>query len=128
MSGPRGGVVLRVDGKLYFLPAEVTRRLSPVPPIARVAGAPPDLVGIAFSEGAVVPVVSVGEPRSVMIVCEHGGELVGLLGADVEATGIFERDGDEAIRYQGGRVESLSLAWIESLGRPSRIPARRGVP
>ena len=60
MTGPkRGGVVVRVDGELRFLPAAVALKVTPTPKVTTVPGAPAELVGIALHEGTVVPVVAV---------------------------------------------------------------------
>src|ERR1700678_3554938 len=86
----RGGVVLRVGGELRFVPAPVAMRVAPAPRLTSVPGAPPELAGIAVHEGAVVPVVAVGEARGDMVVCQHAGELVGIMGGEVVRTGTFD--------------------------------------
>lgn len=93
----QGGVVFRIDGALFFLPSTVAMRIAPVPRIGRVPGAPPELLGIALVEGAVIPVVSVGSSRASMIVVQYVGERVGLVGLDVVATGRFETAHDHVL-------------------------------
>jgi len=132
-----GGVVLRVapgDGGLAFLPASIALRVAPSPKTARVPGAPPELVGIAAHEGDVLPVVSIVaragdgpaadaalEPsgaaaggRDAMVVCAIGGELVGIVGGAVLATGVFPAadDAGAAVVYEGVMVRPLDVASI----------------
>ncbi|HEY8041942.1 MAG TPA: hypothetical protein VIF15_19200 [Polyangiaceae bacterium] len=88
--GRRGGVVLRIDGTLRFVPAAVAVRVAPAPRVTAVPGGPEELIGVALHEGAIVPVVAVGSARGEMVVCQHAGELVGLVGGEVVRTGTFE--------------------------------------
>jgi chemotaxis signal transduction protein len=93
-----GGVVFRAAGELHFLPANVAIKLIPTPEIARVPGAPPDLVGVALVDGETLPVVAVGElprTRGAMLVVSHVGERIALVGLEVLATGRFEGDRDQ---------------------------------
>jgi chemotaxis signal transduction protein len=105
-NGLVGGVVFRVGDARYFLPAAVACKVLSMPDVARVPGAPTDLVGVALVEGETVPVVAVGEldgrgsrrppstnrPRAdnrPMLVCDVMGERVGLVGLVILATGFF---------------------------------------
>ena len=105
-TGPTGGVVFRVGEARYFLPAAVACKVLPMPDVARVPGAPTDLVGVALVDGETVPVVAIGEldrrgsrrppatsrPRAdnrPMLVCIVMGERVGLVGLEILATGFF---------------------------------------
>ena len=83
MADKRGGLLLRVDGELRFVPSSVAVRVVALPPVTRVPGGPASLLGIALHEGAVIPVVALGPTRGAMVVCEHEGELLGLVGAEV---------------------------------------------
>ncbi|MBN9164910.1 MAG: hypothetical protein BGO98_35935 [Myxococcales bacterium 68-20] len=99
-----GGVAFRVAGELYFLPASIAMKVSPIPEMARVPGGPHALRGVALFEGNMIPVVDaldvldvleepsgeVREPTGAMLVCAVVGESVGLVGIDVVATGRFE--------------------------------------
>jgi hypothetical protein len=72
---------------------------------------------VALHEGTVLPVLTVGDARTHLIVCQLGGELLGLLGAEVVHTGAFElspADGDGAlvIEHQGERVPTLDVAAL----------------
>jgi hypothetical protein len=110
----RGGIVLADGERAYFVPAELAQKVVPTPQVARVPGAHADLVGIAQVEGVVVPVVAIGQgPRNAMLVVEYKGEPIGLVGADVLATGAFEAAGDGAsVRHDGRIAKPLDLASI----------------
>jgi chemotaxis signal transduction protein len=127
MEGQRGGLVLRVDGELRFVPATVALSVAPSVRVTAVPGAPPDLLGIAMHEGAVVPVVAIGAARGEMVVCQHAGELVGLVGGEVVRTGRFDSVADRAdmVLVDGERVRLLDLtavyARVQTGGRPGRL-------
>jgi len=101
----RGGAVVRIEGELRFLPADVVRRFVPPPQLSDVTG-----TGLAMGlvEGQVLAVISVGARSSALTVCEVGGELVGLLGAVPEAAGIFEAEGS-GVRYLGELATALDV-------------------
>lgn len=93
----QGGVVFDVGEERFFLPATVAMRVVPVPPIGRVPGAPPELVGLALVDGEMVPVVAVGPSRTSMLVVSYLGERVGLVGIEAVATGRFETVHDHVV-------------------------------
>ncbi|MDB4996962.1 MAG: hypothetical protein JWM74_4394 [Myxococcaceae bacterium] len=108
----RGGLLLRVDKALHFLPAGSAIRIAQTPELARVPGAPAELLGIAAHEGDIVPVVAIGEDRSNMVVCSYSGELLGIVGATVVGSGLFEvADGDD-VWFLGEPAKTLDLASI----------------
>ena len=127
MDGQRGGVLLRVDGELRFLPGSVAVRVAPGVRVTAVPGAPPDLLGSAMHEGSVVPVVAIGAARGDMVVCQHAGELVGIVGGEVVKTGRFDLAEDRAdiVVVEGQRVRQLDLAQVyarvQTGGRVGRI-------
>ena len=108
----RGGVIVRHEGELRFLPASVVVRVAPCPPISRVPGAPKPLLGIAYTGGEIVPVIAIGEARTPLLVCRYLGEPVGILGCDVVETGTFESDpsAEGAVIARGAPARSLDLA------------------
>jgi hypothetical protein len=122
----RGGIVLRVDGALRFVPASVALRVAPSPRVTPVPGGPRDLVGVAMHEGTIVPVVSIGSARAEMVVCQHAGEPVGLVGAEVVRTGVFEvvPGRPEMVAHEGAQVRPLDVgtiyARVQSGARPGR--------
>ena len=109
----RAGVVVRHEGTLRFLPASVVVRIAPRPPISRVPGAPKSLLGIAYTGGEIVPVVSISEKNDgPLVVCRYLGEPVGIVGCEVVRTGTFDADpsAEGAVIAEGGPVRSLDLA------------------
>jgi hypothetical protein len=127
VSGQRlGGLLLRVDGALRFAPATVALRVVAPPRVTPVPGAPPALLGVALHEGLVVPVVAIGSARGDMVLCQHAGELVGLVGGEVVATGSFARAGGalDRVEHEGETVEPLDVsaiyAQVQSKARPVR--------
>jgi hypothetical protein len=112
----RGGVLLRVGGALHFVPAPLAVAVAPAPQVARVAGAPAALVGVAVHDGDVIPVLSIGHERGPMLVCAYLGEKIGLTGARIEGTGVYDVDPEapDAVRLGGERATTLDLAAIYS--------------
>lgn len=128
MSGStRGGVIVRIDGDLAFVPSEVALRVAPSPRIARVAGAPGALRGIALFEGAVIPVVAVGDRSGSMLVCVRGAERIGLVGLDVVASGLFPADlaeGSAGVTHAGRAIPPLSVEDVVAVVQGTRWVAR----
>jgi purine-binding chemotaxis protein CheW len=96
LAGP-GGLVLLVDGQRMFIPATVALKVARLPAVTRVPGAPPELLGIALHEGAVVPIIALGAAKSAMIVCSFAGEKVGLVGGEVVETGLCDVTGTKVV-------------------------------
>ncbi len=124
--GRRGGVLLQVDGALCFLPASVAQRVVPLPRVTSVPGAPPELIGVALHEGIIVPVIAIGKARREMVVCQHAGELVGLLGGDVVHSGSFDAVAGRADRvlYEGQPAQVIDLTAIYGRVLASARPGR----
>lgn len=113
-----GGVVFRVADGLFFLPATIACKVLPMPGVARVPGAPEELVGVALVEGEMVPVVAIGpldargsrrpastaRPRAdnrPMLFCTYLGERLGLVGLEIVATGHFDASDAERVVHNG---------------------------
>jgi hypothetical protein len=124
----RGGVVLRVAGELRFLPAPLAVRVAPAPRLTAVPGAPPELAGIAVHEGTVLPVLAVGEARGEMVVCQHAGELVGIVGGEVVRTGTFDAapERPELVMVEGQPVRPLDVATVYTRVQAGARPGRWG--
>jgi hypothetical protein len=107
-------VLVRLEGALHFVPASVAVAITAVPPIARVPGAPEALLGAALHDGEVVPVISIGSAREAILVCSYLGEKVGLLGASIVGTGLYDVDpaAAESVRFEGETARTLDLAAI----------------
>lgn len=133
----KGGVVFRVAEALFFLPATIVSKVLPMPGVARVPGAPEELVGVALVEGEMVPVVAIGElerrrgsrrppgdrPRAdnrPMLVCTHLGERVGLVGLEIVATGNFESPDAEHVVHGGVVIPPFDVAAVVSRLREGR--------
>jgi hypothetical protein len=114
MGKRTGGIVVRVDGALRFLPAAVALRVAPPPRVTPVPGAPPELVGITMHEGVIVPVLAIGSERGEMIVCQQPAELVGVVGIEIVHTGMFETASEHegSVRHEGQDVELLDVATV----------------
>jgi hypothetical protein len=106
-----GGLLMRIDGTLVYLPAAVALKLAPVPQIARVPGAPRELLGVALHGGEILPILSVGGARESMVVCTYAGALLGIVGGHVVGTGMFDiaEDGASA-SYKGETAIAFDLA------------------
>jgi chemotaxis signal transduction protein len=105
---------LRTGAALWFVPATIAVKVASVPEIARVPGAPADLLGIALVGGDIVPVVALEQQaRSsrVLLVCRFLDETLGLLAESVVRSGSFETDGDGVV-HDGERAPPLDLAAI----------------
>lgn len=108
-----GGVVFRIKDELWFLPASIAMKVTPIPEMAAVPGGPPELRGVALVDGDMIPIVDALEDRAErsaeggMLVCAVLGELLGLVGIAVVATGRFdagERPGEVTWGEQTART------------------------
>jgi hypothetical protein len=117
---------LRVDDVLCFLPASVALRVAPPPRVTSVPGAPPDLVGVTLYEGVIVPVIAIGSARRDMVVCQHAGDLVGLVGGRVVQSGSFDVVAGRADRvlYEGQPAQIIDLTTIYGRVLASTRPGR----
>jgi hypothetical protein len=104
----RAGVIVRLGGELRFLSAHLVRRFVPPPTLSDVAGTG---LTMALVDGQVLAIIAVGPRGSALTVCEVGGELVGLLGADPEAVGFFETS-PEGVSFQGKSAADLDVAEL----------------
>lgn len=113
----RGGLVLAIGEELRFLPASVALRVAPAPRITSVPGGPAELAGIGVYEGAVLPVISVGAARDDMIVCQHGGELLGIVGGRIVKGGTFDvaAGQPDRVKFDGANVPLLDVAELVAL-------------
>jgi hypothetical protein len=106
-------VILRIDGALHFVPASVAVSVAPAPQIARVPGAPGALLGVTLHDGDVVPVIAIGGAREAMLVCSYLGEKVGLMGASIEATGLYDVGPEvDTVQHRGETARSLDISAI----------------
>jgi hypothetical protein len=108
LSPNRAGVIVRLKGEPRFLSAHLVRRFVPPPTLSDVAGTG---LTMGLVDGQVLAIIAVGPRGSALTVCEVGGELVGLLGADPEAVGFFEPDG-AGVMFGGQTAADLDVAEL----------------
>ena len=117
-----GGVVFRLGASgLAFLPATIAMKIIPLPHIARVPGGPPELRGVALVEGDMIAIVNAGSLSSdAMLVCSVLGELVGLVGIEVVATGKFEPADAGDVRIGAEIARAFDVATLIAKVREGR--------
>jgi hypothetical protein len=122
----RAEVLVHVDSAFYFVPASIALRVASPPRITPIPGASPELLGVALCDGVIVPVIAIGPERREMIVCQHAGELVGLVGGKIVHTGTFDVVPGrlDTIEYEGRRAESIDLAAIYGKAQAGARPGR----
>ena len=104
----RAGAIVRIKGELRFLAVELVRRFVAPPPLSDIAGTG---LTMGLVDGQVLAVIPVGPRGGALTVCEVGGELLGLLGAEPEAAGFFEADGS-GVRFRGERAPALDVSEL----------------
>jgi hypothetical protein len=104
-----GGLVLRVQGVLFFLPAALVEEIVPLPQVTKLPGAPEELLGIALHRDGLVPVIAVDRARDAAIVCCLEGERLALAGAEIVATGIFDGDAGGGVILAGEPAPPFDL-------------------
>jgi hypothetical protein len=114
MTTPKlGGILMRVSETLVYVAAADAVKLAPIPHITRVPGAPEGLLGVALHEGEILPVVSIGNERESMLVCAHGGALLGIVGGSVVGTGMFDATEEgTSVRYGEETATVLDVASL----------------
>lgn len=105
----RAGLLVKAGGELGFLPATTARSVVPLPPLSPVASTP---LQMALVSGRIVPVVALGSPTGVLVVCELDEEMVGFSGLDVSEVGEFAA-APRGVVIDGRVVPELDLlgAW-----------------
>jgi len=111
----RGGVVFGAGGQLHFLPALVIQQIIQLPAITRIPAAPPELAGVAQTEGEIVPVIRIGDTeQGLLLVCSYMGEPIAVIGQEIVGVGHYEVDPDhpESIVVGEARAKALDLGKI----------------
>jgi len=101
----RAGLLVRAGGELGFVPAATARSIVPLPPTSPVANTP---LQMALVNGRVVPVVALGSPTSVLVLCELDDEPIGFSGLEIADVGSFEAT-ERGVLVAGRRVPELDL-------------------
>lgn len=117
-----GGVVFRRDeSHLAFLPATIAMKVMPLPSIARVPGGPPELRGVAHVDGDMIAIVTAGTMTSdAMLVCAVLGELVGLVGIELVASGKFEAADAGDVKIGSETARAFDVATLIAKVREGR--------
>jgi hypothetical protein len=105
------GLLLKVRGQSWFLPAEAVQNVVPTP---RLSAVPGSAVRLAMIAGRVVPVLELGPPSGQLVVCLADGEPVALAGVEVLDSGIFEQSAAPPL--------DVALELEQAAPRPSRPP------
>jgi hypothetical protein len=121
-----GGLLMRLDGTLVFLPADVVGHVAPMPQMTRIPGAPEELLGIALHKDELVPVIAIGAARESMVICNHMGEHVGLVGGAIIGTGVFDVSGDSDVMFAGERAVAFDLGSVYARVHAGRWRGRWG--
>ncbi len=114
----RAGLLVRAGGELGFVPATTARAIVPLPPMSPVANTP---LQMALVSGRVVPVVALGSPTSVLVLCELDEESVGFSGLEVSAVGSFEAT-ERGVLVDGRAVPELDLSGALRSMEPALEP------
>lgn len=122
MEAETPGLLVQLE-QTWFLPADVAKRVVRRATISPVPGS---RVGITIVEGRVVTVLRVGGsassgPLGDLVLCEIGGETVGLAGFEVLAAGRYPRTGDGVIA-QGRPVRRFDVETVVTRQRASSLP------
>lgn len=106
----RGGLLMRSDQGLRFIPADVAQNLVPEPEISDVPGTG---VGMALVGGEVLPILPLGSNAGAVVVCEVRGERIAFSGLSPEAAGFFEAL-PGGVRVGKELVPELDLSEVRS--------------
>ena len=102
---PRAGLLVRRGGERLFLSAGVVRQLVPLPRLSKI---PWDFAQVALGGGEVVPVLELGEPSGMLVVCELDGQALALSGLLAEKVGLWPET-EAGVNLDGVRVAGLDL-------------------
>ena len=103
----RAGLLVRAGEELGFVSAATAQSVVPEPPISPVGSTP---LQMALVNGRVVPVIALGSPTGVLVLCELDAELVGFSGLEVSAVGSF------TATARGVVVDGRSIAELDLFG------------
>lgn len=102
----RAGLLVRAGEELGFVPAATATSVVALPPVSPVASTP---LAMTLVNGRVVPVVALGSPTGVLVLCELDDEPVGFSGLDVMRVGVFASV-ERGVVIDGHVVPELDLA------------------
>jgi hypothetical protein len=100
------GLVVGIGEQIFFTPASNVRIVSEQPPVTVVPGTG---LGMTLIDGRVVPVVTLGQGRGPLLLCDESGDTVALAGLVILSTGAYPvEDGDVVVGER--RVARLDIA------------------
>jgi hypothetical protein len=105
MPEPISGLIVRVGGRLHFVPSHLATRVEYRTAVSRVPGTP---IGMALVGGQVVSVIELDRPRGHLLLCEPGGESVAFAGVEAVAVGWFDVDAGR-VRFEGQTITELDV-------------------
>jgi hypothetical protein len=114
----RAGLLVRAGGEVGFVPAITARSVVPLPPLSPVANTP---LLMALVNGRVVPVVALGSPTGVLVLCELDDEPIGFSGLEVTRVGAFEET-ERGVLVDGRVVPELDLSGALRSMEPALEP------
>jgi hypothetical protein len=120
----RAGLLVRAGGEVGFVPATTARSVVPLPPLSPVANTP---LLMALVNGRVVPVVALGSPTGVLVLCELDDEPIGFSGLEVTRVGAFEET-ERGVLVDGRVVPELDLPGALRSLEPALEPQLGGAP
>jgi hypothetical protein len=114
----RAGLLVRAGEELGFVPATTARSVVLLPPVSPVANTP---LFMTLVSGRVVPVVALGSPTSVLVLCELDDETIGFSGLEVTDVGTFETT-ERGVLVDGRVVPELDLSGAVRSMEPALEP------
>lgn len=102
----RAGLLVRAGEELGFVPATTVESIVALPLISPVARTP---LAMTLLNGRVVPVVALGSPTGVLVLCELDDEPVGFSGLEPLRVGLFAAN-ERGVVVDGHVVPELDLA------------------
>ncbi len=117
MSARTAGLLVKLD-HLWFLPAEIARKVVRPPKVSDVPGVP---LGIALVDGRVVSVIRVSSNNGDLVLCDVNGETVALSGFEVVASGAFTASADGVV-HEGREIRTFDVSATLDARRASTFP------
>lgn len=108
------GLVAERNGARTFLPTSAVRALTHLPKIEPLPDAPAGILGFGLAFGEVLLVVSVGEARGTLAVCDWFGESIGIVGLAPLSTGSFE-EAQGGVLFEGNFVPTFDFNEVGQL-------------
>jgi len=102
------GLWVTLSGQARVIPGDVAREVRRGSLVSRVPGSE---LQMTLVRGRVVPVIALGENTDTLVLCEITGEVIGLLGLEVVASGILDSTSSDHAENQSP-AELLDVAAL----------------